>query len=69
MERSGGRVRTGSEAGDRRENNAIRALGVSEAHMRFVLKYHAGALHLANPRLFYSLAVVGLVMFFRKAGT
>ena len=54
MERSGGRVTTGSEAGDRREKYATRALGVSEAHMRFVLKYHAGTLHLAKPTVLQS---------------
>lgn len=49
MEGSGGRVRTENEAGDRREKYATHAHGVCEAHMRFVLKYHAGALHLAKP--------------------
>ena len=49
MERSGGRVRTEDEAGDRREKYATHAHGVCKAHMRFVLKYHAGALHLAKP--------------------
>lgn len=49
MEGSGGRVRTENEAGDRREKYATHVHGVCEAHMRFVLKYHAGALHLAKP--------------------
>lgn len=49
MEGSGGRVRTENEAGDRREKYATHAHGACEAHMRFVLKYHAGALHLAKP--------------------
>ena len=49
MEGSGGRVRTENEAGDRREKYATHAHGLCEAHMRFVLKYHASALHLAKP--------------------
>lgn len=54
MERSGERVRTENEAGDRREKYATHAHGVCEAHMRFVLKYHAGALHLAKPTVLQS---------------
>lgn len=42
-------MRTENEAGDRREKYATHAHGLCEAHMRFVLKYHAGALHLAKP--------------------
>lgn len=54
MERSGRSVRTENEAGDRREKHATHAHGVCEAHMRFVLKYHAGALHLAKPTVLQS---------------
>lgn len=68
MERSGGRVRTENEAGDSREKYARNAHGVCEAHMRFVLKYHAGALHLAKPTVLQS-SIVFLVIFFQKAGT